>query len=137
RQKNEDHQKSESTDKAIEASVKRSDRYITNRYLPDKAIDLMDEAGSRARIGTMTRPPEVKGLEGEIEEIKGKKERAIKNQDFEGAASMRDREKQAKEKLESVLRDWRSTREEKRVKVDEEDILQVVSKWTGIPRSEE
>jgi ATP-dependent Clp protease ATP-binding subunit ClpC len=81
----------------------------------------------------MTRPPEVKGLEGEIEEIKGKKERAIKNQDFEGAASMRDREKQAKEKLETVLRDWRSSREEKRVKVDEEDILQVVSKWTGIP----
>jgi ATP-dependent Clp protease ATP-binding subunit ClpC len=133
RPKYEDHHKAEFTDKAIEASVKLSDRYITDRYLPDKAIDLMDEAGSRARIGTMTRPPEVKGLEGEIEEIKGKKERAIKNQDFEGAASMRDREKQAKEKLESVLREWRSTREEKRVKVDEEDILQVVSKWTGIP----
>src|SRR2546426_719166 len=133
RPKYEDHHKAEFTDKAIEASVKLSDRYITDRYLPDKAIDLMDEAGSRARIGTMTRPPEVKGLEGEIEDIKGKKERAIKNQDFEGAASMRDREKQAKEKLETVLRDWRATREEKRVKVDEEDILHVVSKWTGIP----
>ena len=93
----------------------------------------MDEAGSRARIGTMTRPPEVKGLEAEIEEIKAKKERAIKNQDFEGAASMRDKEKQAKEKLEAVLKEWRTTREEKRVKVDEEDILHVVSKWTGIP----
>jgi len=93
----------------------------------------MDEAGSRARIGTMTRPPEVKVLEAEIEEIKGKKERAIKNQDFEGAASMRDKEKQAKEKLEAVLKEWRTTREEKRVKVDEEDILHVVSKWTGIP----
>ena len=133
RHKYEEHHKAEFTDKAIEASVKLSDRYITDRYLPDKAIDLMDEAGSRARIGTMTRPPEVKGLEAEIEEIKGKKERAIKNQDFEGAASMRDKEKHAKEKLESVLKEWRTTREEKRVKVDEEDILHVVSKWTGIP----
>src|SRR5207244_4188223 len=133
RPKYEDHHKAEFTDKAIEASVKLSDRYITDRYLPDKAIDLMDEAGSRARIGTMTRPPQVKGLEGEIEEIKTKKERAIKNQDFEGAASMRDKEKHAKERLEAVLKEWRTTREEKRVKVDEEDILHVVSKWTGIP----
>ena len=68
-----------------------------------------------------------------IEEIKGKKERAIKNQDFEGAAQMRDKEKQAKEKLETHLRDWRAAREEKHVVVDEEDILHVVSKWTGIP----
>ncbi|HEY2083718.1 MAG TPA: ATP-dependent Clp protease ATP-binding subunit, partial [Verrucomicrobiae bacterium] len=129
----EDHHKAEFTDKAIEASVKLSDRYITDRFLPDKAIDLMDEAGSRARIGTMTRPPEVKDLEADIEDIKTKKERAIKNQDFEGAASMRDKEKHAKEKLESVLKEWRTTREEKRVKVDEEDILHVVAKWTGIP----
>jgi len=133
RPKYEEHHKAEFTDKAIEASVKLSDRYITDRYLPDKAIDVMDEAGSRARIGTMTRPPEVKGLEAEIEDIKSKKERAIKNQDFEGAASMRDKEKQAKEKLETVLKEWRAAREEKRVKVDEEDILHIVSKWTGIP----
>src|SRR5262249_14418259 len=133
RPKYEDHHKAEFTDAAIEASVKLSDRYITDRYLPDKAIDLMDEAGSRARIGTMTRPPEVKGLEADIEDIKTKKERAIKNQDFEGAAAMRDKEKHAKERLEAVLKEWRTTREEKRVKVDEEDILHVVSKWTGIP----
>src|SRR5881275_1098884 len=133
RPKYEEHHKAEFTDKAIEASVKLSDRHITDRFLPDKAIDLMDEAGSRARIGTMTRPPQVKGLEADIEDIKGKKERAIKNQDFEGAAAMRDKEKHAKEKLESVLKEWRTTREEKRVKVDEEDILHVVSKWTGIP----
>ena len=133
RPKYEDHHKAEFTDAAIEASVKLSDRYITDRYLPDKAIDLMDEAGSRARIGTMTRPPEVKELEVEIEDIKSKKERAIKNQDFEGAAAMRDKEKHAKEKLESILKEWRTSREEKRVKVDEEDILHVVSKWTGIP----
>jgi ATP-dependent Clp protease ATP-binding subunit ClpC len=133
RPKYEEHHKAEFTDKAIEVSVKLSDRYITDRFLPDKAIDVMDEAGSRARISTMTRPPEVKGIEAEIEEIKTRKERAIKNQDFEGAASMRDKEKQAKEKLETVLRDWRASREEKRVVVDEEDILQIVSKWTGIP----
>src|SRR5712671_3637391 len=133
RPKYEDHHKAEFTDEALETAVRFSDRYITGRFLPDKAIDLMDEAGSRARIGTMTRPPEVKGLEGEIEEIKTRKERSIKDQDFEGAASMRDKEKQAKEKLESVLNAWKANREEKRVKVDEDDILHVVAKWTGIP----
>jgi ATP-dependent Clp protease ATP-binding subunit ClpC len=133
RSKYEEHHKAEFTDKAIEAAVKFSDRYIADRFLPDKAIDLMDEAGSRARIGTMTRPPEVKDIEAEIEDIKNRKERAIKEQDFEGAAAMRDKEKQAKEKLDSVLTTWRTNREEKRVKVDEEDILHVVSKWTGIP----
>ncbi|MDE3067743.1 MAG: ATP-dependent Clp protease ATP-binding subunit [Verrucomicrobiota bacterium] len=133
RHKYEEHHKAEFTDKAIEASVKLSDRYITDRFLPDKAIDVMDEAGSRARIGAMTRPPEVKAMEADIEAIKIKKERAIKNQDFEGAAAMRDQEKQAKEKMEAVLRDWRAAREEKHVVVDEEDILHVVSKWTGVP----
>ena len=133
RAKYEEHHKAEFTDKAIEAAVKLSDRYIPDRFLPDKAIDLMDEAGSRARIGTMTRPPEVKDIEAEIEDIKTRKERAIKEQDFEGAASMRDKEKQAKDKLDSVLSTWRTNREEKKVKVDEEDILHVVSKWTGIP----
>ena len=131
--KYEEHHKAEFTDPAIEAAVKLSDRYIPDRFLPDKAIDLMDEAGSRARIGTMTRPPEVKDIEAEIEDIKVKKEKAIAKQDFEGAASMRDKEKQAKEKLDSVLNTWRTNREEKRVKVDEEDILHVVAKWTGIP----
>ncbi|HEY1787097.1 MAG TPA: ATP-dependent Clp protease ATP-binding subunit [Verrucomicrobiae bacterium] len=133
RHKYEEHHKAEFTDDAVSAAVKLSDRYITDRFLPDKAIDVLDEAGSRARIGTMTRPPESKTLETEIEEIKTQKERAIKNQDFEGAAAMRDKEKQAKEKLESLLREWRSHREEKRVQVGEEDILHVVSKWTGVP----
>jgi ATP-dependent Clp protease ATP-binding subunit ClpC len=133
RPKYEEHHKAEITDQAIESAVKMSDRYITDRYLPDKAIDVMDEAGSRARIGTMTRPPEVKELEAEIEKIKAQKERAIKDQDFEGAAAMRDKEKHAKEKLDAVLASWRASREEKRVTVGEEDILQVVAKWTGIP----
>jgi ATP-dependent Clp protease ATP-binding subunit ClpC len=81
----------------------------------------------------MTRPPEIKAMEAEIEEIKGKKKSAIKNQDFEGAAQMRDKEKQAKEKLETLLREWRAKGDEKRIVVDEEEILHVVSKWTGIP----
>ena len=131
--KYEAHHKVEFTDKALEASVKLSDRYITDRYLPDKAIDLMDEAGSRARIGTMIRPPETKAIEAQIEEIKVAKEKAIKSQDFEGAAAMRDKEKHAKERLETLLREWRAAREEKHVVVDEEDILHVVSKWTGVP----
>src|SRR6266704_1722201 len=133
RPKYEDHHKIDLTDKALESAVRLSDRYITGRFLPDKAIDVMDEAGSRARITAMTRPPDVKQLEVEIEEIKTRKERSIKDQDFEGAASMRDKEKQAKEKLESVLNAWKANREEKRVKVDEDDILHVVAKWTGIP----
>jgi len=133
RQKYEEHHKAEFTDDAVAAAVRLSDRYITDRFLPDKAIDVLDEAGSRARISTMTRPPEVKQIEVEIEEIKGKKEKAIKNQDFEGAAHMRDREKQAKEKLETIMREWRTSREERRVQVGEEDILHVVSKWTGVP----
>ena len=133
RHKYEEHHKAEFTDTAVEAAVKLSDRYIMDRFLPDKAIDVLDEAGSRARITTMTRPPEVKGMEAEIEEIKGKKEKAIKNQDFEGAAQMRDQEKKAKEKLETLLREWRARGDEKRVVVGEEEILHVVSKWTGIP----
>ncbi|MBL9136569.1 MAG: ATP-dependent Clp protease ATP-binding subunit [Verrucomicrobiales bacterium] len=133
RPKYEDHHKAEITDTAVEAAVKLSDRYITGRFLPDKAIDVMDEAGARARIGAMTRPPEVKDLEAEIETIKTRKEKAIKEQDFEGAAAMRDKEKQAKEKLESILNAWKNNREEKRVKVDEDEVVQVVAKWTGIP----
>lgn len=133
RPKYEDHHKAEFTDEAVAAAVRLSDRYITDRFLPDKAIDVLDEAGSRARISTMTRPPEIKHIEAEIEELKAKKEKAIKNQDFEGAANMRDKEKQAKEKLEKIMNEWRAAREEKRVTVGEEDILTVVSKWTGIP----
>jgi ATP-dependent Clp protease ATP-binding subunit ClpC len=133
RHKYEEHHKAEFTDDAVAAAVKLSDRYITDRFLPDKAIDVLDEAGSRARIATLTRPPEVKAMEAEIEEVKGKKEAAIKNQDFEGAAKMRDLEKQAKEKLEQVLTEWRAKGDEKRVVVGEDEILQVVAKWTGIP----
>ncbi|MBK29059.1 MAG: NDP-hexose 4-ketoreductase [Verrucomicrobiales bacterium] len=129
----EDHHKMDLTDKAVEASVKLSERYITGRFLPDKAIDIMDEAGARARIKSMTRPPEVKKLEDSIEETRIKKEEAIKEQQFETAASMRDEEKKSKEKLDVVLSEWKKNSEENRVLVDEDDIMHVVSKWTGIP----
>ena len=129
----EDHHKMDLTDDAVTAAVKLSDRYITGRFLPDKAIDIMDEAGARARIKAMTRPPEVKKLEADIEETRVKKEAAIKEQQFETAASMRDEEKKAKEKLDSVLEEWKKSNEDARVKVDEEDIMHVVAKWTGIP----
>ena len=133
RVKYEDHHMAEITDEAVKASVNLSDRYITSRYLPDKAIDVMDEAGSRARVKTMTRPPEIKNLEAKIGEIKEKKELAIKEQDFEGAASMRDEEKQAKDDLENNMTEWKTTSEETRVVISDEDIMYVVSKWTGIP----
>ena len=104
RPKYEAHHKAKLTDEALEAAVKLSDRYITGRFLPDKAIDVMDEAGARARISAMTRPPDVKEIEKEIEEIRVEKEAAIKAQDFEKAAALRDKEKQAKEKLEAHSR---------------------------------
>src|SRR5436853_294963 len=103
RPKYEAHHKAKLTDEALEIAVKLSERYITGRFLPDKAIDVMDEAGARARINAMTRPPDVKEIEREIEEIRTEKEAAIKAQDFEKAAALRDREKQTKEKLETIL----------------------------------
>ncbi len=133
RSKYEAHHKVLLSDEALDAAAKLSDRYLTGRFLPDKAIDVMDEAGARARIQNMTRPPDVKSLETEIEEIRGQKEAAIKAQDFEKAASLRDSEKQAKERLEKILSDWRSSREEKEVSVSQDDILHVIAKWTGIP----
>ncbi|MFM8682799.1 MAG: ATP-dependent Clp protease ATP-binding subunit, partial [Chthoniobacterales bacterium] len=133
RSKYEAHHKAKLTDEALEAAAKLSDRYLTGRFLPDKAIDVMDEAGARARIQNMTRPPDVKTLEVEIEEIRGQKEGAIKAQDFEKAAALRDSEKQAKEKLEKIMSDWRTHRDEKEVVVGEDEILHVIAKWTGIP----
>ncbi|MEO6848273.1 MAG: ATP-dependent Clp protease ATP-binding subunit [Chthoniobacterales bacterium] len=133
--KYEAHHKARYTDLALEASAMLSDRYLTGRFLPDKAIDVMDEAGARARIAAMTRPVNVKDVEAEIEEIRMQKEAAIKAQDFEKAASLRDSEKQAKEKLETILAEWRQKREEKEVVVDEEDIMHILSKWTGVPLS--
>src|SRR5271154_2234112 len=135
RPKYEAHHKAKMTDEALEAAAKLSDRYLTGRFLPDKAIDVMDEAGSRARIQATMRPPDVKNAEAEIEEIKGRKEAAIKAQDFEKAAALRDTEKEAKDKLENILTEWRTRRDEQEVLVTGDDIRHVVSKWTGVPLS--
>ncbi|MEP2777176.1 MAG: ATP-dependent Clp protease ATP-binding subunit [Luteolibacter sp.] len=132
-EKYESHHKADYTPEAIEASVKLTSRYLTARYLPDKAIDVLDEAGARARIGTMTRPPSIKEAEVKIEQINKDKVAAIAEQDFEKAAALRDDEKNAKKELEDTLKEWRASSEEKVVVVDDEDIMAVVSKWTGVP----
>jgi len=133
RSKYEAHHKAHYTTEAIEACVKLSARYLTGRFLPDKAIDLLDEAGARSRIASMTRPPQIKVLEVEIERIVSEKEAAIKNQDFENAAALRDKEKHKRQEVEDILSEWRATNEEKIVTVEEDDIMTVVSKWTGVP----
>src|SRR6266852_5569964 len=133
RPKYEAHHKAKLTDEALETAVKFSERYITGRFLPDKAIDVMDEAGARARINAMTRPPDVKEIEKEIEEIRVEKEAAIKAQDFEKAAALRDKEKQTKEKLDTILNKWREEREEKEVVVTADDMMHIISKVTGVP----
>jgi ATP-dependent Clp protease ATP-binding subunit ClpC len=135
RPKYEAHHKVQLTDSALEAAAKLSDRYLTGRFLPDKAIDIMDEAGSRARITAMTRPPDIKDIDKEIEGIKAQKEAEIKAQDFEKAAKLRDTEKQAKERQDAVLKDWEKRLEELVVPVTEKDVVEVVSNWTGIPMS--
>jgi ATP-dependent Clp protease ATP-binding subunit ClpC len=133
RPKYEAHHKAKLTDEALETAVKFSERYITGRFLPDKAIDVMDEAGARARINSMTRPPDVKEIEKEIEQIRLQKEAAIKAQDFEKAAALRDKEKQTKEKLDSIMQKWRQEREEKEVLVTGDDMMHIISKVTGVP----
>ena len=133
RPKYEEHHHAKLSDESLEAAVRLSDRYLSGRFLPDKAIDVMDEAGARVRIRSMTRPPEFQELEKEVAELKKQKEKAIQAQDFEGAAALRDKEKQAKERLEKTLAQWREQQDEKQTAITEEDILHVVSKWTGVP----
>lgn len=133
RHKYEEHHKAIFTDKALEAAAKLSERYITSRFLPDKAIDIMDEAGSKARIASLARPPEIESLTATIEEVCAKKEEAISKQHFEEAAKFRDEEKQLRTKQENVLEEWKKSREENRITVDEDDMMKVVADWTGIP----
>jgi ATP-dependent Clp protease ATP-binding subunit ClpC len=133
RPKYEQHHRAKISDAAIEAAVKLSERYITARFLPDKAIDIMDEAGARARIAASMLPPDIKEMEATIEKIKNDKESAIKDQDFEKAAALRDKEKEARHKLEQTMAEWRKKRDEMEVEVTEDDIYAVVSKATGIP----
>jgi ATP-dependent Clp protease ATP-binding subunit ClpC len=133
RDKYEAHHRVKYLDEALEAAAKLADRYIAGRFLPDKAIDLIDEVGSRARLSVLTVPPEIKDLEDKIEKIRKEKESAIKGQDFELAASLRDQEREAKEALEKVKIEWKKTKGEAMPVVTAEDIAYIVSKWTGIP----
>ena len=133
RGKYEDHHKIKYSDEALQMAVKLSDRYITSRYLPDKAIDVMDEAGARARIGTMDKPVEVEELSKEIERVCTAKEEAIAKQKFEEAAKMRDQEKQLRVKREKMIEEAKKKRSDTNITVGIDDIMHVVADWTGVP----
>ena len=133
RDKYEAHHKLKITDEAIEAAVQMSSRYINDRYLPDKAIDLIDEASSRVRMENLKTPPNLKELEAKKEALANEKEAAVKSQDFERAAGIRDRERQLDEEIETARKNWEDIRTGDRESVGPEDIAAVVSGWTGIP----
>jgi ATP-dependent Clp protease ATP-binding subunit ClpC len=133
RRRYEEHHNATFTDEAIRQSVELSARYLPDRFLPDKAIDIMDEAGSRSRIQAMTRPPELKAMEAKIEEIKKDKEEAIRDQKFEEAAALRDQERSSREEMDDAMATWRKDLAECVTEVDSEDIMYIVSKWTGVP----
>lgn len=135
RSKYEEHHKVSFADSALEAAAKLSERYITDRFLPDKAIDVLDEAGARARIESLKRPPEIEDMNAEIEAICKKKEDAISEQHFEEAARFRDQEKQLRQKQVELIETWKNAREEEEIIVDDEYMLEVAAAWTGIPLS--
>jgi ATP-dependent Clp protease ATP-binding subunit ClpC len=120
-------------DEALEAAAKMSDRYISGRFLPDKAIDLIDETGSRARLNVLVVPPDIKEFEKKVEALKKEKEIHIKNQDFEKAAALRDQERLAREELERLNREWSQTKDKIRPEVGAEEIAKIVAQWTGVP----
>ena len=132
-EKYEEHHNVSYTNQALRDAVTLSNRYITSRQLPDKAIDVMDEAGSRARISSMVRPPDLKELEDHVDEVQVEKKNAIEKQKFELAASLRDKEKELKKEIENILENWRANNHEKTVQIDSDDIHQIVAKLTGIP----
>ncbi len=133
RDRYEAHHKVHITDEALKAAVTLSDRYIADRFLPDKAVDLMDEAASRVRIQAFTAPPDVKAQEKQLEALVAEKKDAITHQDFERAASLRDQERCLRQEIEMKRNAWSTQQSAARDVVNEEDIAQVVSTWTGIP----
>ncbi len=135
RDRYEAHHRVSITDDAIDAAVKLSDRYITDRFLPDKAIDLIDEAASKVRLRSYTTPPNLKELEVKLEEIRKEKDAAVQSQEFEKAASLRDMEQRLREKLEDTKRQWKEQQGKENSEVTVEDIANVVSTWTRIPVS--
>lgn len=133
RDKYEAHHKVRITDEAVESAVKLSARYITDRFLPDKAIDLIDEASSKIRMKAFTAPPEVKSIETELAEIKDKKKASIENEEYEKAAQLRDREEELKAELEEKKNSWNKQSNEADLTVGTEEICDIIASWTGIP----
>lgn len=127
------HHKVKITDDAIEAAVTLSSRYIADRYLPDKAIDLIDEGASKVRLASLTSPPNVKNLEYEIERLEKEKASAVNEQDFERAAKLRDEQKKIQMELDTAKKDWQDKQKSNCGEVTSEDIAKIVSDWTGIP----
>ncbi|MBD0384652.1 ATP-dependent protease ATP-binding subunit ClpC [Paenibacillus sedimenti] len=135
RDRYEAHHRVKITDAAIEEAVKLSDRYITDRFLPDKAIDLIDEASSKVRLRSYTIPPSLKQLENKLEDIRKEKDAAVQSQEFEKAAGLRDTEQKLREELDTTKNDWKEKQGRLDTEVTPEDIAQVVASWTGIPVS--
>src|SRR5829696_8233710 len=133
RDRYEAHHRVQIKDEALEAAVEMSDRYISGRCLPDKAIDVIDEAGARVRLKAMTRPPDLKDIDAQIEQLNQEKESAVAEQDFEKAAHLRDQADKLKKKKENITKEWRERSKEIDGVVDDEVIREVVSKMTGVP----
>ena len=133
RDRYEAHHRVKITDEAIEAAARLSDRYISDRFLPDKAIDLMDEAASRVRLASFTAPPDLKLLEEETERLKKEKEAAVSSQEFEKAAEFRDQEQKLRAELAELRGAWQDKRYKENAMVTGDDIAQIVASWTGIP----
>src|SRR5690625_1172641 len=133
RDRYEAHHRVTITDEAIEAAAELSSRYITDRFLPDKAIDLIDEAGSRVRLQSYTIPPNLKQIEEQLEEVRKEKDSAVLSQEFEKAASYRDKEQKLRDKLDKTKNEWKEKQGQENSEVTEEDIATVVATWTGVP----
>jgi len=133
RDKYEAHHRVKFSDESLDAAVRLSDRYISGRALPDKAVDILDEAGAQARLKAMVVPPNMKEIENEIEKLKNEKEEHIKSQDFEKAAKMRDLEREKRKKLEDIKSDWSKERDKVTLTLGYEEIARVVSQWTKVP----
>ncbi|MFP7737633.1 ATP-dependent protease ATP-binding subunit ClpC [Priestia aryabhattai] len=135
RDRYEAHHRVSISDEAIEQAVKLSDRYISDRFLPDKAIDLIDEAGSKVRLRSFTTPPNLKELEQKLESVRNEKDASVQSQEFEKAASLRDTEQRLREELEDTKKVWKEQQGKENSAVTVEDIAMVVSSWTGVPVS--
>src|SRR5665213_749349 len=133
RKKYEDHHKVTIPDTTLTLASKLSERYITDRFLPDKAIDVIDEAGARARLAAQAPPPEVAELKSQLEKVNGEKESAVRDQNFERAASLRDREREIQGNIKQKQTEWEARRQSYRPVLGEEEISFIVSRWTGIP----